>query len=159
MDVHSHGQRMKTVAFRTDTSLQINTGHVLRCLTLANALKSKGWECIFVCRAHEGNLIDFIRSNGFQTNVLPVERETTGTSHADWLGATWAADAAQTIDAMSDMALVLIVDHHARNARHETENGSLVLHADPIKNEGDYPPLELEDGILALSRVNLSRLV
>ena len=112
---------MKTVAFRTDASLQIGTGHVMRCLTLANALKAKGSECLFICRAHEGNLIDFIRSNGFETKVLPVGEEATSTSHADWLGATWGDDAAETIDALSDFDVEwLIVDHYALDARWET---------------------------------------
>ena len=36
------------VAFRADASLQMGTGHVMRCLTLANALREKSAEIAFV---------------------------------------------------------------------------------------------------------------
>ena len=45
------------IAFRTDASLQIGTGHVMRCLTLADALQEAGAQCHFICREHPENLI------------------------------------------------------------------------------------------------------
>ena len=121
MDVQSDGQRMKTVVFRADASLQIGTGHVMRCLTLAHALKANGTECLFICRAHDGNLIDFIRESGFETKELPMVGKMTGTSHADWLGAPWNIDATQTFDAISGMTVEwLIVDHYALDVSWET---------------------------------------
>jgi UDP-2,4-diacetamido-2,4,6-trideoxy-beta-L-altropyranose hydrolase len=45
-------------AFRTDTSLQIGTGHVTRCLSLADALHATGEQCHFICREHPENLIE-----------------------------------------------------------------------------------------------------
>ena len=60
------------VVFRVDASLQIGTGHVMRCLTLADALAARSVECLFICRAHEGNLIDFIRDKGYATHALQV---------------------------------------------------------------------------------------
>ena len=49
-------------AFRADASIQIGTGHIMRCLTLADALREQGAQCRFICREHEGHLIDNIRS-------------------------------------------------------------------------------------------------
>lgn len=89
------------VTFRTDASLQIGTGHVMRCLTLADALTAQGAECQFICRAHEGHLIDLIRSMGHAVHALPVMAADpnavtvpAGLAHSHWLGATQAQDAA-----------------------------------------------------------------
>lgn len=35
------------VAFRADACLQMGSGHVMRCLTLADALKAQGADCHF----------------------------------------------------------------------------------------------------------------
>ena len=51
--------------FRVDASLQIGTGHVMRCLVLADALNDNGINVEFICRNHEGNLVERIRSKGF----------------------------------------------------------------------------------------------
>lgn len=60
------------ITFRADASLQIGTGHVMRCLTLADALAARGADCQFLCREHEGNLIEFIRDKGYVTHALPI---------------------------------------------------------------------------------------
>ena len=43
------------IAFRTDASLQIGSGHVMRCLTLADKLKKAGAKITFITRDHSGN--------------------------------------------------------------------------------------------------------
>lgn len=112
------------IAFRADASLQIGTGHVMRCLTLADELAARGADCQFVCRAHKGNHIDFIRSKGHTVHPLPVEaalpRPPAAPTHAHWLGATQAQDA----EACAPILVAqrpdwLIVDHYALDARWE----------------------------------------
>ena len=117
------------IVFRTDASLQIGTGHVMRCLTLADALQAAGAHCLFICREHPGNLIAQIRQRGFAVNVLSAAAEEFSiaeiaveaqTSHAKWLGADWATDAAQTKVGIGATAVDwLIVDHYAIDARWE----------------------------------------
>lgn len=117
------------IAFRTDASLQIGTGHVMRCLTLADALQTAGAQCHFICREHPGNLIVQIRQRGFAVSVLPKATEPSTTNelpveaHSNypaWLGTDWATDAAQSKNAIGVTAVDwLIVDHYAIDARWE----------------------------------------
>lgn len=53
------------VAIRADASVAIGTGHVMRCLTLAEELRARGSKVVFFCAAFEGNLINFIRGKGY----------------------------------------------------------------------------------------------
>jgi hypothetical protein len=94
----------QVVAFRADASLEIGSGHVMRCLTLAEALQAQGAECHFLCREHPGHLCEVIEARGFTVHRLPLEENTAETDtednpepeldHAHWLGARWAQDAA-----------------------------------------------------------------
>jgi UDP-2,4-diacetamido-2,4,6-trideoxy-beta-L-altropyranose hydrolase len=96
------------ITFRADASTQIGTGHIIRCLTLADALKELGAQCHFVCREHEGNLTELIKSKDYEVSMLPVPYPRTldlcvapeRLTHAHWLGITQEQDARQTIAAM-----------------------------------------------------------
>jgi UDP-2,4-diacetamido-2,4,6-trideoxy-beta-L-altropyranose hydrolase len=101
----------------------------MRCLTLADALRSRGEHCRFICRDHSGNLFDMIEKRGFPFHVLPKAREHILVSEARsesapeylaWLGVDWKVDAQQTIASL-DGAQVdwLIVDQYALDARWE----------------------------------------
>ena len=107
----------KKVAFRVDASLKMGTGHVMRCLTLAQVLKENGANVEFICRKHEGSLIDKIRSSGFVTHELEVYKEIevdNRLAHSQWLGATQQQDADDCIDILkADKSDWLIVDHYA----------------------------------------------
>ena len=61
------------VLFRTDASLQIGSGHVMRCLTLAESLWQEGAEVMFACRSHPGNLVGLLLEKEFEVYQLPVE--------------------------------------------------------------------------------------
>ena len=112
------------VAFRTDASLQIGTGHVIRCLTLADALREQGVQCRFVCREHQGHLIDLIRFRGYEVNNLPKSELSPSfepdIKHANWLGVDWKIDAAQMCQVLGDIFFDwVVVDHYALDQRWE----------------------------------------
>lgn len=123
------------VALRTDASLDIGAGHVMRCLTLADALAAQGAECQFICREHEGNLIQVIRSKGYVAHTLPrfvtagagVTVPSSGISgagidHSHWLGATPSQDAEECTRILKDLRPDwLVVDHYAIDASWERE--------------------------------------
>ncbi len=112
------------IAFRTDASIEIGTGHVMRCLTLAEALSSLGHHCLFICRDHRGNLAEFITAQGFSLHLLSKapeeELELSGldwNDHASWLGVSWRQDARETSSVLKQMPIDwLVVDHYALDA-------------------------------------------
>lgn len=136
MAVQSHAapgalSRAMKVAFRADASLQIGTGHIMRCLTLADALAAREAECVFICRPHAGNLLDLIRSKGYTAHALPNGQAPTGTdtrqpvnecapAHSHWLNATQADDGEACATILAQLQPDwLIVDHYALDARWE----------------------------------------
>lgn len=111
------------ISFRADASLQMGSGHVMRCLTLADALRERGAQCQFICREHDGNLLELIRNRGHVAAALPKTASTdNGPAHSAWLGADWRTDAQQTRAALADSRVDwLIVDHYALDARWEQQ--------------------------------------
>jgi len=105
------------VVFRVDASLVIGTGHVMRCLTLAQVLKENGANVEFICRKHKGNLIDKICSSGFNVHELGLLEEIkvdNKLTHSPWLSVTQQQDADDCIDILkADKSDWLIVDHYA----------------------------------------------
>ena len=113
--------------------MQIGSGHVMRCLTLAEALRAYGAQCHFISRAHPGHLLDLIRQRGFVVTALPVElpplpaNATVGSehvkepAHAPWLGCDWQTDAEKTRAILAKLQPDWwVVDHYALDQRWET---------------------------------------
>lgn len=115
------------ITFRVDASIQIGSGHVMRCLALADALKNEGANCTFICREHSGNMLALIQSKGHGVVALPIKEANTSLSsqhprqeYLSWLDATSDEDAEQTITAIQSLTTDkpakpawLIVDHYA----------------------------------------------
>ena len=121
-------------AFRVDASLQIGSGHVMRCLTLADALAAHGAQCHFISREIVGNLLALIRQRGYVVDVLPAPTESTQvaapegdkndssqlTVYEGWLGISWQKDAEQTRAIVEKLQPDwLVVDHYALDQRWE----------------------------------------
>ncbi|AVK82816.1 UDP-2,4-diacetamido-2,4,6-trideoxy-beta-L-altropyranose hydrolase [Lysinibacillus sp. B2A1] len=60
------------VIIRTDASLTIGSGHVMRCLTVAKKLQKIGFRVRFWMEPLPGNLIDFVEQQGF-TNIMQAD--------------------------------------------------------------------------------------
>lgn len=97
------------VLLRADASVQIGSGHVMRCLTLAHALRQQGAECHFVCRQNDGNLIDYIMQQGFMVFSLCGIFENE------------AQDAKQTLAQLAQQYQLLVVDHYSLAKTYCTE--------------------------------------
>lgn len=110
------------IVFRCDASIQIGTGHVMRCLTLADELARQAAKCHFICREHEGNLIDFIAQKGYEVYKLEavyLDDNVKGDIepilfHSQWLGTSQDEDAQQTINIVNTIQPEwLVIDNYA----------------------------------------------
>jgi UDP-2,4-diacetamido-2,4,6-trideoxy-beta-L-altropyranose hydrolase len=118
------------IVFRVDASIEIGTGHVMRCLTLANALQKQGANCHFICRDHQGNLTSHIQQSGFTVSILSSQIAESAYStidsknalnHATWLKVDWLTDATQTLEIISQYSVDwLIVDHYGLDTQWES---------------------------------------
>jgi len=112
------------VLFRVDASLKIGSGHVMRCLTLADELVRRGGTCTFVTRILDGHLADLISHRGHK--VLTLEDAelsqllANDAPYQEWLPVDWLTDVEQTIDSIRSRVFDwLIVDHYSLDAQWE----------------------------------------
>jgi UDP-2,4-diacetamido-2,4,6-trideoxy-beta-L-altropyranose hydrolase len=105
------------ITFRVDASTQMGIGHVMRCLALAEVLQENGANVGFICRKHDGNLIDKIRTYGFNVSELELLQDVqtdNKLAHSYWLGVTQQHDAKECINILQlEKVDWLIVDHYA----------------------------------------------
>jgi len=112
------------IVFRVDASVQIGTGHFMRCLTLADELIQRGAQIRFVSRYLPEYLANLLEAKGYELARLDSAEDDADLdelSHARWLGCSQAQDAKACITALSDRAWDwLIVDHYALDSRWES---------------------------------------
>lgn len=138
------------VAFRVDASTDIGTGHVMRCLTVADELRARGVQCLFIGREHAGHMLEAVRQRGYEARALLRDRpkDALATSHdtqpsaphASWLGVDWATDALDTLSALRGQPVDwLVVDHYALDARWEQRLRSACVRLMVIDDLADRP--------------------
>jgi len=111
------------VAFRCDASTIIGTGHVSRCLTLADELTQDGGKCHFICRPYSSDMMDLIQQRGHTVHIMsPATRPVDKTDHTTWLGTTLHEDAAETRSILNDIEPSrVVVDHYSIDSNWEAE--------------------------------------
>ena len=60
----------KNLFIRADGPFEIGTGHITRCIALAEELKNSFTKIIFLTKNSTGNLIDVIEKSGFEVKIL-----------------------------------------------------------------------------------------
>ncbi len=111
------------IIFRTDASVSIGSGHVMRCLSLATELAKRGAEILFILRGFEGEMSAQVKRRGFACELLPlpaVDYQITDEdpAHASWLGVGWLEDAEETIERIGTREVDwMIVDHYGIDHR------------------------------------------
>jgi UDP-2,4-diacetamido-2,4,6-trideoxy-beta-L-altropyranose hydrolase len=112
------------IAFRTDASSQIGTGHFMRCLTLAEELKKQDIDVCFISRNLPTHLNDMLSAK--DVKYIPLNADDTkdlvdDLAHSSWLGISQAQDAQATVEALAGQVYDwMVVDHYALDVRWES---------------------------------------
>ena len=108
------------IVFRVDSSAQIGSGHLMRCLTLANQLRDRA-NIFFVCRELEFNLSSLVNRDGFNLIVLSNSEKKEGlTGYEKWLTVKQEFDAVQTKEMLKLLEIdYLIIDNYAIDKKWE----------------------------------------
>ena len=121
----------RSVIFRCDASTRIGSGHVMRCLTLADQITKNGGICYFVCRRLPGNLIAQIAARGHKVHALAPPNTPVG-----WLGVGLEQEIAEFRDFLADKSPDrIVVDHYGIDIDWETAvapNGCPVMVIDDM---------------------------
>ena len=70
------------IAMRVDASAQLGTGHLMRCLTLADALHERGARLRFICGPLPATQAHLVQDRGYELASLPAEASSTETLDA-----------------------------------------------------------------------------
>jgi len=113
------------VFFRVDSAYNIGTGHVMRCLSLADGLVAHNHpKPIFICKNFPGNLTKLVKQRGYQVKLIPHATEPTLDTKT-WLGGPWEADAKATSEILRTPTPTpttwLIIDHYDIHLNWEQE--------------------------------------
>lgn len=124
------------IIFRTDSSSTLGSGHVMRCLTLANELKKAGKQSLFMCRDLPNHISEKIRER-YPVILLPAVAESICANlNSDF----WRQDAAEMIAYLNDMkedVEWLIVDHYYLDYRWEQAMAAAVTKVMVIDDLGN----------------------
>lgn len=134
------------VVFRVDSSVEMGSGHLFRCLALADEIRKHGADILFVARNLNGNLGCKVIDKGHRLAWLQQPAETAlgkgdSCGHTRWLNVSWEIDAAQTLAALPPEQTVdwLIVDSYSLDARWEAKVRAAVKRIMVIDDLADRP--------------------
>jgi UDP-2,4-diacetamido-2,4,6-trideoxy-beta-L-altropyranose hydrolase len=138
----------KSCAFRVDASYEIGSGHVNRCLALAQALRNLNIVCIFISRNNDGNLNHLIKSEGFVVEELKFPADDSELlTDQDFM----RQDAVETINALKERRFDwLIVDHYKISIDWEIKVKDFVLSVmvvDDLANREHYCDVLLDQNL------------
>lgn len=112
-----HPTPPRQILFRADGNAEIGSGHLRRCLALADCLRDWGYECLFACRASTQSFNGLIRDAGFDLIEL------TGAFDP----ATDVEELIAAVEGLSPFA-ALVVDHYQLEARWEKRARTIAPH-------------------------------
>ncbi len=102
-----------SVVFRVEADAVIGGGHLMRCLTLANECRSRGWRTTFAVSALPERFWRLVVDAGHGIVVLPEDRAVPGSAGAAAIAGDQEDDAGATEGLLADeSADWIVVDHY-----------------------------------------------
>ncbi len=127
------------VLFRADASVEMGTGHVVRCLTLANQWVQQGAHVTFACRRLPGDMTRWIEEQGF--GLLVWEDENPA-----------AVPASVSEYLQQNAPEFLVVDHYQLDAQWERslrDRVGKILIIDDLANRNHHCDVLLDQNYFA----------
>jgi len=121
---------MNSIAFRLDADTSIGSGHLMRCLSIANEINRHGFQCHFLCKELSKSLYCNIVNQGH--SVQAISNEENALYVLSKLEPTW-----------------LIIDHYNLDARFEKRarvHCQKVFVIDDLANRYHYCDILLDHG-------------
>lgn len=126
------------ILFRCDSSYEMGTGHVIRCLHLAQILKSLGHKVEFICKNLDGNISSKIKDQGVTVHLTDSDLDLIEKLRPQWvvvdnykLDEKWEKE-------ISKKTKIFVIDDLAES-RH---------HCQVLLNQNFYTPLPTYKGLV-----------
>ena len=133
--------RNEKVLIRVDASAEIGFGHLMRCLTLADSLRSSGLDCVFASRAFDPLMLEPIVNKGHELITLqPLIRPSIeDKTYKSWVGANLEDEILELNSKIKDFRDefgLFIVDHYGLDWVWESEFAKFgkIFVIDDLKN-------------------------
>lgn len=135
------------VAFRLDAGTEIGLGHLMRCLAIADRLKTAGAECHFLCHQLPMHLLPLLHSHQHHALCDLDDAGPLPTLRPEWLVCDhYQIDRQIEQTLTSHCGQLLVIDDLADRPHH----GQLLLDQGPQRSTADYQSLVPADCRLLL---------
>jgi UDP-2,4-diacetamido-2,4,6-trideoxy-beta-L-altropyranose hydrolase len=155
------------IALRCDAAPEMGIGHLMRCLTLADALRARGATCRLLLGPTSAHRQAMVADRGHDVAILALDGDAAHVpSPADppmapWLPWGQAQDGAATVAALEPGTRWIVADHYGIDARwHEAmrAQGLRVMAIDDMADRSLAPDLLLDHNASASAALYAPRL-
>tara|TARA_R110002110_G_scaffold2830_1_gene14157 strand:+ start:88115 stop:89251 length:1137 start_codon:yes stop_codon:yes gene_type:complete len=140
----------KLVVFRADANQIMGIGHIMRCVTIADAFTLLGYQSIFLVRFLPNWVGDLVKAQGHElhhlknisTKLSYIDDDIVANNYQEWLGCSWKKDAYDVLNyVMKLKPEYLVVDNYALDEKWErviSEHVGKLIVIDDLANRRHY---------------------